>query len=69
MCDFPKNAKREDDTITVTIQDLLDRCPNSILLDIDQKSAEALKEMAPAVYVFMSSKDIYLLKDMLKEIL
>lgn len=69
LCDFPKNAKREDDTITVTIQDLLDRCPNSILLDIDQKSAEALKEMAPAVYVFMSSKDIYLLKDMLKEIL
>lgn len=69
LCDFPKNAKREDDTITVTIQDLLDRCPNSILLDIDQKSAEVLKEMAPAVYVFMSSKDIYLLKDMLKEIL
>lgn len=69
LCDFPKNAVREDETITVTIQDLINRCPNSKLLDIDMESAKVLKEMAPAVYVFMSSKDIYLLKDMLKEIL
>ncbi|MGM9912600.1 UDP-N-acetylmuramate--L-alanine ligase [Floccifex sp.] len=67
LCDFPKNAKREDETITVTIDDLVKRCPNSILLDIDEKSAEKLYEMTPAVFVFMSSKDIYLLKDMLKE--
>lgn len=69
LCDFPKNAQREDESITVTIQDLLDLCPNSILLDIDEKSAEVLKEMAPAVYVFMSSKDIYLLKDKLASLL
>ncbi len=69
LCDFPKNAKREDETITVTIQDLLNKCPNSLLLDIDMESAKQLKEMAPAVFVFMSSKDIYLLKDMLKECL
>ncbi|MGN1275800.1 MAG: UDP-N-acetylmuramate--L-alanine ligase [Floccifex sp.] len=67
LCDFPKNAKREDETITVTIQDLLNLCPDSILLDIDSKSADVLKTMCPAVFVFMSSKDIYLLKDMLKE--
>ena len=69
LCDFPKNAQREDESITVTIQDLLDLCPNSILLDIDEKSAEVLKEMAPAVYVFMSSKDIYLFKDKLASLL
>ena len=67
LLDFPKNAKREDDTITVTIQDLLDRCPNSILLDVDKESADVLHKMAPAAFVFMSSKDIYLLKDFLKE--
>lgn len=67
LLDFPKNAKREDDSITVTIQDLLDRCPNSILLDVDRESADVLYEMAPAAFVFMSSKDIYLLKDFLKE--
>ena len=69
LLDFPKNAVREDETITVTIQDLLDRCPNAKLLEIDDQSVQELKEMGPAVYVFMSSKDIYLLKDKLKEIL
>lgn len=69
LCDFPKNAKREDETITVTIQDLVDKCPNSLLLDVDMDSAKVLRTMAPAVFVFMSSKDIYLLKDMLKELL
>ncbi len=67
LCDFPNNAVREDETITVTIQDLMDRCDHPLLLDIDQASAKELKKMAPAVYVFMSSKDVYLLKDMLKK--
>lgn len=67
VLDFPKNAKPEDETITVTIQDLLDRLDKGMLLDIDEQSADALLALAPAVYVFMSSKDIYLLKDMLKE--
>ncbi|TGY67130.1 UDP-N-acetylmuramate--L-alanine ligase [Dubosiella muris] len=69
LLDFPKNAVREDETITVTIDDLLARCPGARLLEIDEPSAEALKAMGPAVYIFMSSKDIYLLKDKLKEIL
>ena len=67
VLDFPKNAKREDASITVTIQDLMDRCPNSILLDVDRESADVLYQMAPATFVFMSSKDIYILKDFLKE--
>lgn len=69
VLDFPKNAVREDETITVTIDDLLERLDNGTLLDINEESAQKLKEMAPAVFLFMSSKDIYLLKDMLKEIL
>lgn len=69
LLDFPKNAVREDETITVTIDDLLERCPGSKLLQIDEQSARTLKEMGPAVYVFMSSKDIYLLRDLLKNIL
>lgn len=67
LLDFPANAKREDETITVTIQDLLDKIENAKLLKIDEESAAVLKEMGPAVYLFMSSKDIYLLKDLLKE--
>ena len=47
----------------------MDRCPNAILLDVDDVSAEKLKELAPAAFVFMSSKDIYLLRDKLEKIL
>ena len=67
VLDFDANAKREDDTITVTIQDLLSRLDNGSLLSIDDASAEALKAMGPAVYLFMSSKNIYQLKDLLKK--
>lgn len=66
LCDFPKNAVREDETITVTIEDLLEKCPTSQLIDVNQASAKILYERRPAVYLFMSSKDIYLLKDNLK---
>ena len=69
LLDFPKNAVREDASITVTIQDLMKKCPNSILLDVDDASAKKLKELAPAAFVFMSSKDIYLLRDKLEKIL
>lgn len=69
VCDFPKNVEREDETITVTVQDLLALCPNAKLMDIDDASAKELQKMAPAVFLFMSSKDIYLLKDKLKAIL
>ena len=67
ILDFDANAKREDETITVTIQELLDRLTNGRLLEIDQASAEILEKAGPAVYLFMSSKNIYLLKDLLKQ--
>lgn len=66
VLDFPKNAVREDESITVTIQDLLDKLDDGELLDVDEASADILAKEAPAVFVFMSSKDIYLLRDMLK---
>lgn len=69
VLDFPANAKPEDETITVTIEDLLGKLNNGELLDISEQSAARLKEMGPAVYLFMSSKDIYLLRDLLKEVL
>lgn len=67
VLDFPKNAVREDETITVTIDDLLQRLENGQLMDIDEESADRLLKMGPAVYLFMSSKDIYLLRDLLKQ--
>lgn len=69
VLDFPANAVREDETITVTIDDLLNRLDQGTLLDISDESALRLKEMGPAVYLFMSSKDIYLLRDRLKKLL
>lgn len=67
VLDFDANAKPEDETITVTIQDLLDRLNNGQLLAIDEESAKKLAALGPAVYLFMSSKNIYLLKDLLKK--
>lgn len=67
VLDFPKNAVREDETITVTIQDLLDRLDHGELLDVNEASADILVQEAPAVFLFMSSKDIYLLRDMLRQ--
>ncbi len=66
VLDFPANARPEDETITVTIDDLLNKLNDGMLLDISEESAKKLEEMGPAVYLFMSSKDIYLLRDKLK---
>lgn len=66
VLDFDANAKRENDSITVTIQDLVDKVPGMRLLDISDDSAKFLEDRGPAVYLFMSSKNIYLLKDLLK---
>ncbi len=66
LLDFPKNAVREDETITVTIDDLKERIPGAELIEIDQAGADRLKALGPAAYLFMSSKDIYLLRDLLR---
>ena len=69
VLDFDANIKPEDETITVTIQDLVDRLENGQLITLDQQGAQILASRAPAVYLFMSSKNIYLLKDLLKDLL
>lgn len=67
LLDFDPNARREDDSITVTIQDLQNRIDGCGLLAIDEESAGKLEDLGPAVYLFMSSKNVYLLRDLLKE--
>lgn len=69
ILDFDANIHPEDETITVTIDDLLDRLDHGKLLTLDQESASWLADQAPAVYLFMSSKNIYLLKDLLAKTL
>lgn len=67
VLDFDANIHPEDETITVTIDSLLNKLDNGKLLAIDEQSARDLADRQPAVYLFMSSKNIYLLKDLLKE--
>ena len=50
----------------VCIQDLAARCKNAVVIAEDDEAARTLAERGPAVYVFMSSKDIYKLKNRLK---
>ena len=69
LLDFPGNAVREDESITVTIQDLIDRVPGSRLGQIDEQTAGELAAEDGAVFLFMSSKDIYLLRDMVRSLL
>lgn len=67
VLDFDANIVPESPAITVTINDLLEKLDNGQLLSIDEASAKKLADMGPAVYLFMSSKNIYLLKDLLKK--
>ena len=53
----------------MTIQDLIDRVPGSIQGEVDQATAGKLAAEDGAVFLFMSSKDIYLLRDMVRDLL
>lgn len=64
--DFPNNAVREEG-INVTIQDLVNQVENSVLLSEDVESAKQMAAKQPACYLFMSSKDIYKFKDIVKK--
>ena len=66
LCDFPANAVREPG-VNVTIEDLAGRCKNAKIIKEDEDAAKALAARGPAVYLFMSSKDIYKLKNILKD--
>jgi len=65
FCDFPENQVREEG-ITVTIEDLKNQVEGSIVIKEDEESAKKLAKLGPAVYLFMSSKDIYKLKNKMK---
>lgn len=65
LCAFPENAKKEAG-IDITIADLAKRIPGSVVISEDEAGAKLLAQHAPAVYLFMSSKDIYKLKNIVK---
>lgn len=65
FCDFPENQKREEG-INVTIEDLQNQVEKSKIIQEDETSAMYLANRGPAVYLFMSSKDIYKLKNKMK---
>lgn len=65
LCDFPECSVREEG-ITVTIDDLKNKVENAVIINEDEDAAKYLAYKGPAVYVFMSSKDIYKLKNLVK---
>lgn len=65
LCPFPECSVREEG-ITVTIEDLANKVNNAIIIHEDEEAAKMLAQKGPAVYVFMSSKDIYKLKNLMK---
>lgn len=65
LCHFPQNAVKEEG-IDITIHDLAKLIENVQVIDEDESSAKRLALRGPAVYLFMSSKDIYKLKNIVK---
>ncbi|MEG1474921.1 MAG: UDP-N-acetylmuramate--L-alanine ligase [Longicatena sp.] len=65
LCHFPENAKKEEG-IDISIQNLADICEKSIVIKEDEEAAKLLADRQPAVYLFMSSKDIYKFKNIVK---
>lgn len=57
-----------EDGYTQDIHYLSDRLTQSHVIEENHEAAMILSHHSPAVYLFMSSKDIYVLSDMLKEI-
>lgn len=78
--DFAKALKKADDCYLVgfnaiddqeegydiTIDYLQERIENSMVIEENENGAKLLQSLEPAVYLFMSSKDIYILSDLLK---
>jgi UDP-N-acetylmuramate--alanine ligase len=57
-----------EDGYTQDIHYLSDRLSHASVIEEDMNAAHILAKHSPAVYLFMSSKDIYVLSDFLKEI-
>lgn len=65
LCHFPENAAKEDG-IDITIDDLAKRSSKAKVIAEDEAAAKMLADRGPAVYLFMSSKDIYKFKNVVK---
>lgn len=65
LCEFPENAQKEAG-VSVTIKDLAAQSQKAIVISEDEAGAMELAKQGPAVYLFMSSKDIYKLKNIVK---
>lgn len=65
LCDF--NAIDDfEEGYDIDIRYLQNKIENSLVISEDSEGARILSQFAPAVYLFMSSKDIYVLSDELK---
>lgn len=68
LLDFTSIDDKQDGT-DIDINYLADRLPGSIVLSEDEEGAKVLSENGDAIYVFMSSKDIYNIANMTKKYL
>lgn len=67
VCLCPLNSVDDfEEGVDMTVDDLQKMIPGSHLVDVDEKSLDLLESFGPAVYVFMSAKDVYVLRDALK---
>lgn len=67
LCDFTSIDDKQDGT-DIDITYLQKMIPNSVVITEDEKGAEILAQEQPACFLFMSSKDIYGLAEMVKKI-
>lgn len=65
LCHFPENAAKEEG-IDITIEDLAKLCPGALVVKEDEESAKMVAALGTGVYLFMSSKDIYKFKNIVK---
>lgn len=56
----------QEEGYDITIDYLAQRLEKSIVIAENEEAAQQLAKLEPAVYLFMSSKDIYILSDLLK---
>lgn len=68
LCEFTSIDDHDLGENDIDISFLAERVQGSYIFHETEEDAQILKEMAPAVYVFMSSKDIYPFKDKLEKI-
>lgn len=65
LCPFPDNAKKEEG-IDIDIYDLAKLIPGCTVMIENRDNAEILAQKENTCYLFMSSKDIYKFKDIVK---